>query len=131
MPTSLKSTLESQRGLASKFRKNPLQGMHQIKAKVTVFQQQYDHLLQQRQQDIAKLISTLDLATLEDQTLVGALLFIKDQVSAQDKMLEVWQDAGERFLRRSKSKKNSSSQQTQASPPKAQSSQKSSNPRDQ
>lgn len=106
--------------------KHTLQGMHHIKAKISDLQLQYDSLLKQRQQDIAHLITTLDLASLEDQVLVGGLLYIRDKTIAQDTAMEVWRDAGERFLRRPKSQKSRPSQQTEAPAPKAQSSQKSS-----
>ncbi len=107
-------------------RKHPLQGMHHIKAKISDLQLQYDSLLKQRQQDIAHLITTLDLASLEDQILVGGLLYIRDKTIAQDAVMEVWRDAGERFLRRPKSQKHSPSQRTETAAPKSQSPQKSS-----
>lgn len=106
--------------------KHPLQGMYHIKAKISDLQLQYDALLKQRLQDIAHLITTLDLASLEDQTLVGGLLYVRDKTIAQDAIMEVWRDAGERFLRRPKSQKHRPSQRTETAVPKAQSSQKSS-----
>lgn len=106
--------------------KHPLQGMHHIKAKISDLQLQYDALLKQRQQDIAHLITALDLASLEDKILVGGFLYIRDKTIAQDAIMEVWRDAGERFLRRPKSQKSRPSQQTEVAAPKAQSPQKSS-----
>jgi hypothetical protein len=100
--------------------------MQQIKTKITSLQHQYDEFQKQRQQDIAHLITTLDLSELDDQSLVGALLYIKDKVVSQDSIAEVWRDAGERFLRRSKPRKHRHAKQAEASSPKAQSSQKSS-----
>lgn len=131
MSASLNLTPGSQQKLSRTSQKNPLQEMLQIKTKITALQHQYDHLLQQRQQDIAQLITALDLASLEDQILVGALLFIKDKIAIQDPMVEDWQQAGMRFLRRPQSKEHSPSQPAQASPSKTQSSQKSSNTREQ
>lgn len=106
--------------------KHTLQGMHQIKAKISDLQLQYDALLKQRQQDIAHLITILDLAPLEDQILIGGFIYIRDKTIAQDAIMEVWRNAGERFLRRPKSQKSRPSQQTEPAAPKAQSPQKSS-----
>jgi hypothetical protein len=100
--------------------------MHHIKAKISDLQLQYDALLKQRQQDIAHLITTLDLTSLEDPILVGGLLYIRDKTVAQDAIMEVWRNAGERFLRRPKSQKSRLSQQTETAAPKTQSPQKSS-----
>jgi hypothetical protein len=100
--------------------------MQQIKAKITALQHQYDEFQKQRQQDIAHLITTLDLSSLDDETLVGGLIFVKDKTTAQDHIAEVWWEAGERFLRRSKPRKHRLSLQTEALSPNPQSSQKSS-----
>lgn len=106
--------------------KHPLQGMYHIKAKISDLQLQYDALLKQRQQDIAHLITILDLASLEDPILMGGFLYIRDKIIAQDAIMEVWRNAGEQFLRRPKSQKHSPSQKIEPATPKAQSPQKSS-----
>ncbi len=108
------------------YRKQPLQGMQQTKAKITALQQQYGEFQKQRQQDIAHLITTLDLSDLDDERLVGGLLLIKDKTASQDAITEVWRDAGERFLRHPKPRKHRPAQQAEAPSPKAQSSKKSS-----
>lgn len=118
--------MSSSSKLASRSHQRTLQGIRQIEAKITDLQHQYDHLLKQRQQDIAQLITTLDLASLEDQTLVGGFLFIKDKVASQASIVEDWQHAGARFLRRFKPQKHRPSQKTETAAPKPQSSQKSS-----
>ena len=123
MAASLTHSPKSNRTSAHK---HPLQGMYHIKAKISDLQLQYDALLKQRQQDIAHLITTLDLTSLEDPILVGGLLYIRDKTVAQDAIMEVWRNAGERFLRRPKSQKHRPSQKTEVPAPKAQSSQKSS-----
>ena len=120
------SLTHSQKANQLPARKLPLHGMQQIKAKISDLQLQYDSLLKQRQQDIAHLITTLDLASLEDQILIGGFLYIRDKTIAQDAIMEVWRNAGERFLRRPKSQKSRPSQQTEPAAPKAQSPQKSS-----
>ena len=78
--------------------------MRQLQSKISGLQVQYQHLLTQRQQDIATLITSLDLASMEDASLVGGLLFVKDKVTTQDPIAEGWLSAGEKFLRQTKSK---------------------------
>ena len=81
-----------------------VRGMRQLESKISDLQTQYQRLLNQRQQEIAALLSAIDLAHLDDKTLMGGLLFLKGKITTQDSMVEVWRDAGEKFLRRSKSK---------------------------
>ncbi|MBL8676331.1 MAG: hypothetical protein JNJ47_02740 [Alphaproteobacteria bacterium] len=83
--------------------------MRQLQSKISDLQTQYQYLLPQRQEDIATLITSLDLASMEDAFLVGGLLFVKDKVTTQDPIAEDWQSAGEKFLRQAKSKNNAPS----------------------
>ena len=95
-------------------------GMQQLGSKISELQDQYQRLLKERQQEISALLSTLDLAHLDDKTLIGGLLFIKAKTTTKDPILEAWHDAGEKFLRHTKlqprprvsSEKNISSKQT-------------------
>ncbi len=123
MAASLERTSTSHR---TPSRIQPLQGMNQTKAKIIAIQHQYDEFQKQRQQDIAHLITTLDLTDLDDETLVGGLCLIKDKTATQDSIMEVWRDAGERFLRRSKPRECRPAQQAEAPSPKGQSSKSSS-----
>ena len=83
--------------------------LRQLESKISTLQSQHQNLLKDRRQEIAGLIALLELAHIEDNILLGALLFLKDKISTQDPtgltLVEAWRDAGERFLRRSKSKK--------------------------
>lgn len=78
--------------------------LHQLQSKISDFQNQYQDLLKERQQEIAVLLSTVDLAHLDDRILVGGLLFLKNKITAQDSIVEVWRAAGEKFLRQNKPK---------------------------
>lgn len=91
-----------------------IRGMRQLESKILDLQNQYQHLLNQRQQDITAIIATLDLASLEDPLIIGGLLFLKEKVATKDSIVEAWRDAGEKFLRRTRAKKNTSSNQTAA-----------------
>ena len=82
-------------------------GLNQIKSKISALQNQYQKLLIQRQQDIASLISTLDLAHVDDQLLLGGLIFLKEKITTHDSIMEEWRNAGERFLRTIKPKRQS------------------------
>lgn len=79
--------------------------LRQLESKISTLQSQHQNLLKDRRQEIAALITSLELAQIEDNILLGALLFLKNKIATQDPLLEAWHDAGERFLRCSKSKK--------------------------
>ena len=118
MNTSLKSihasvetgntepSLEPYGGIPSRSSRGQVRGINQIKSKMSALQEEYQKLLLQRQQDIASLIATLGLIHIDDQLLVGGLLFLRDKISTQDPMMEVWHNAGERFLRQTKKQKS-------------------------
>ena len=91
-----------------------IRGMRQLESKISDLQAQYQSLLKERQQDITTFIAALDLASLEDPLLIGGLLFIKEKATEKDPILEAWQVAGEKFLRRTKPKKHASLNQTAA-----------------
>ena len=79
--------------------------MRQLESRISDLQKKHQHLLAQRQQDIAALITTLDLVHIEDKILIGGLMFLKDKITTQSPIMEGWLNAGERFLRQIKSKK--------------------------
>lgn len=89
-----------------------IRGIHQLKSKITTLQTQYQKLLTHRQQDIASRIATLDLADMDDQLLMGGLIFLKEKITTQDPIMENWRNAGERFLRKTKPKRQSTSKPT-------------------
>ncbi len=106
MTASLKHALESHRGSTHKSQSSPRQirGINQLKSKMSALQEEYEKRLLQRQQAIASLIVTLDLAHIDDQLLIGGLLFLRDKITTQDPLVEGWRNAGDRFLRWKKSK---------------------------
>ncbi len=100
--------------------------LRQLESKISTLQTQHQNLLKDRQQEIAGLIISLDFAQVEDNILLGALLFLKNKIATQDPILEAWRSTGERFLRRSKSKKQSPTLSLETPPAKPKPSQKSS-----
>ncbi len=78
--------------------------MRHLQSKISDLQVQYQLLLTQRQQDIASLIISLELASMEDAPLVGGLMFVKGKITNQEPIVEGWRNAGERFLRQKKPK---------------------------
>ena len=80
------------------------QKLRQLESKISTLQSQHQNLLKDRQQEIAGLITSLDLAQVEDNILLGSLLFLKNKIATQDPILEAWRDAGDRFLRRKQKK---------------------------
>ncbi|MBA3814376.1 MAG: hypothetical protein H0X26_07810 [Alphaproteobacteria bacterium] len=80
--------------------------LRQLESRISDLQNQHQRLHKERQQEIAILISTIDLAHLDDKTLVGGLLFLKEKITTQDPtglaLLEAWYAAGEKFQRRAK-----------------------------
>jgi hypothetical protein len=92
---------------------------------MSALQEEYEKRLLQRQQDIASLIVTLDLAHIDDQLLIGGLLFLRDKITTQDSLVEGWRNAGDRFLRQTKKSKSLNPPKAATIPPPAhQSSQK-------
>jgi len=91
----------------SQSKRGPLREINQIKSKISALQDRHQKLLVQRQQDIASLISALDLAHVDDQLLLGGLIFLKEKITTHDSIMEEWQNAGERFLRTIKPKRQS------------------------
>jgi hypothetical protein len=81
----------------------PSAKIRDLEAKILDLQAQHQHLLNQRQQEIAALITQVDLTQTDDKILIGGLLFLKEKITINDSMLEAWHNAGERFLRRTKS----------------------------
>lgn len=55
----------------------------QLESKLSGLQNQHQFLLIERQQEIAIIISAIDLAHLDDKTLMGGLLFLKEKIIAK------------------------------------------------
>lgn len=103
----------------------------QLESKISELQSQKQHLLEERQKEIAALVTILDLSSLEDKTLIGGLQFLKHKIMAHDSIMENWHNAGERFLRHTKrSKRLSSSKKDTSLLSTHQSSKKQSQPRE-
>ncbi len=83
--------------------------LRQLESKISTLQAQHQAALKERQKEIATLLTSLDLASLDDTVLIGGLLFVKDKIANKDSLVEVWQDVGTRFLRRPTSKRGHSS----------------------
>ncbi|MBY0272909.1 MAG: hypothetical protein K2X02_05820 [Alphaproteobacteria bacterium] len=104
--------------------------LRQLESKISTLQSHHQTLLKERHQEIAALMTSLDLAQVEDNILLGALLFLKNKISTKDPtglaLVEAWRDAGDRFLRRSKSKKQPPTLPLETATAKSKPSQKSS-----
>ena len=77
--------------------------MQRLASKISDLQSLYEQQAKRRQEDIAHLLSWVDLTQLDDAVLMGAFLFIQNKITTQDPILEDWNDAGARFLRQPKS----------------------------
>lgn len=88
--------------------------MRQLKSKISELQKHYQLLLKERQTDIAALIPMADLAHLDDKTLMGGFLFLKEKISTEDPIMEAWHVAGEKFLRQHKPKPQHDGRQCKA-----------------
>lgn len=78
--------------------------LHQLESKISDLQKQHQLLLKERQQEIATLLTAVDLAHIDNKMLTGGLLFLKEKISIKDPIVEVWREAGEKFLRYTKPK---------------------------
>lgn len=83
-------------------RGRPAKNMQRLASAISKLQSKYEQQAQRRQEDIAHLLSWVDLTQLDDAVLMGAFLFIQNKVTTQDPILEDWNDAGARFLRQPK-----------------------------
>ena len=103
----------------------------QIESKISDLQSKKQYLLKERQKEIVALIATLDLSSLEDKVLIGGLQFLKQRITVQDPIVEVWHNTGERFLRHTKRSKRLNFSKKDTTPlSKHQSPQKQSQPRE-
>lgn len=78
--------------------------LHHLESKISDLQKQHQLLLKEREKEIASLISSVDLAHLDDKTLAGGMLFLKEKITTQDSITEAWHVSGEKFLRYHKPK---------------------------
>ena len=83
-------------------RGRPAKNMQRIASEISKLQSKYEQQARHRQEDIAHLLSWVDLTQLDDAVLMGAFLFIQNKVTTKDSILEDWNDAGARFLRQPK-----------------------------
>ncbi len=105
-------------------RKSALQGMRQLKSKISDLETQYQRYVEHRQKEITTLLTCIDLTQMEDLNLTGAFLFIKEKEATNDSLMEKWHAAGMRFLRQNRTNKprlsegNAPSQKINRSPQK-------------
>jgi len=102
--------------------------MQKIESRISELQSQYKKLIDDRNREITKLVSKLELNQYDNETLMGGLLFVQNTLSSNPQLLEEWKSAGETFLQKSKtripknkSKTVSSKTETQPTTPTAQS----------
>ena len=84
-------------------RGRPAKNMQQIASKISGLQALYQQQAQRRQEQIATLLSRVDLTSVDDSILMGAFLFIHNKITTKDPIVEDWQNTGARFLRQPKS----------------------------
>lgn len=74
--------------------------IEELKEKIQKDLEKIKELESIRNNEIAKLITRINLNNIEDEILVGSLLYIKDQFSTNYKLKEEWLEAGRKFLKR-------------------------------
>ncbi len=84
-------------------RGQPSKNMQRIASKISDLQSLYQQQAQRRQEQIVTLLSRVDLAPVDDPILMGAFLFIQNKLTTKDPIVEDWNVAGARFLRKPKS----------------------------
>ena len=105
-------------------RGRPSKNMQRLASKISDLQSLYQQQAQRRQEQIAALVSRVDLTSVDDPILMGAFLFIQNKLTTKDPIVEDWNNAGIRFLRQPKSQNftsftsNAASQTTYLSPQK-------------
>jgi len=88
--------------------KNASTKLHQLETKIADLKSRYADLMEERHSEIATLIAKTDLSLLDNKTLVGGLLSLKNQLAANPSQKEAWQEAGEKFLHKSGKRKDRS-----------------------
>lgn len=88
--------------------KNASTKLHQLETKIADLKSQYADLMEERHGEVATLIAKTDLPLLDNKTLMGGLLSLKNQLAVNPAQKEAWRDAGEKFLRKSGKRKDRS-----------------------
>ena len=105
-------------------RGRPSKNMQRLASKISDLQSLYQQQAQHRQEQIAALVSRVDLMFVDDPILMGAFLFIQNKLTTKDPIMEDWNVAGAQFLRQPKSQNlspfpgNAASQTAYCSPQK-------------
>lgn len=84
--------------------------LRSLQEQITRLRARQDHLFQKRAKEIMRLMERLGIASLDDMTLAGALLFIAEKINASDPLVHTWAEGGRRFLRSKKHQKRAPSQ---------------------
>ncbi|KKB96216.1 hypothetical protein SZ25_00698 [Candidatus Arcanobacter lacustris] len=71
-----------------------------LEEKIKKLTQEKKDLENKRNIEVANLISKVGINDIEDELLVGALVSMKESIVNKDKVIEVWLDAGRKFLKR-------------------------------
>ncbi|MBT5389150.1 MAG: hypothetical protein HOL16_00325 [Alphaproteobacteria bacterium] len=88
--------------------------IHQVETKISDLKAKYQCLLGERQKEVSDLIANLNLVHIDNKTLMGGLIFLREKITTEDPIVEAWRDAGERFLRRTRKAKSGSLKNTTA-----------------
>ncbi|MBY0264217.1 MAG: hypothetical protein K2P90_02120 [Holosporales bacterium] len=79
-----------------------------LEQKISALQEKHQKLIQQRQEHLVQLLFRLDLLTIDEAVLVGALLFAWEKMAqkkdSKDPMILNWREAGVRCLRKFRKK---------------------------
>lgn len=91
--------------------------MQQLESKIADLKSQQQKLIQQRNTEIAELISRINLQSADNKTLVGGLLYIAETITSKSSQsitqTEAWKESGGKFLRTRKAKEPNHSKEAE------------------
>lgn len=73
--------------------------LSQIDTRIQKLMAEKNELVKNRSQEIAELITTINLTLIDEHVLVGALLSLKEDVINNTSNIEIWRQMGAKFFR--------------------------------
>jgi len=86
-----------------------LQKIQKMEAQMRDLKSEYEKAIDGRLENIASLLKETGVAHMEDDLIVGALLFLKEKALSKDPLTETWKKNGQKYLKTSKRKSRAGS----------------------
>lgn len=77
-----------------------LRKLEDIRSKITNLQHQEKQIQESLASELVKVLEEADILTVDFKTLVGGMLYVQHTANTDSKTAEVWQQSGEKFLKK-------------------------------